>query len=164
MKTAFIGIGSNLGDPLQNCLDSIDRIGNIPGCSIIGLSDLYWTEPVGIEGQDWYINGVVSISAGISAQDLMKRLFAIEEDMGRIRKVRWEPRVIDLDVLLFGCDIIHEQDLIVPHPLMHARKFVMAPMVDLAPDLEHPAFGKTMTELLQAIPEDKQIVKPVETG
>ena len=162
MKTVYIGIGSNLGNPLQNCFDSIDRIGNIPECNIIGISDLYWTEPVGIDDQDWYVNGVVSISTDISAQDLMNRLFEIEKDMGRIRNRHWESRVIDLDMLLFGSDIIHEQGLTVPHPLMHKRRFVLAPMVDLAPDLKHPSFEKTMFELLQAIPEDKQIVKPVE--
>ena len=96
------------------------------------------------------------------AQDLMNRLFEIEKDMGRIRNRHWESRVIDLDMLLFGSDIIHEQGLTVPHPLMHKRRFVLAPMVDLAPDLKHPSFEKTMFELLQAIPEDKQIVKPIE--
>ena len=81
--------------------------------------------------------------------------------MGRIRKERWEPRVIDLDILAFGQDIIHEEDLEVPHPLMHLRKFVLLPMSQLAPDLVHPVFGVTMVELLRRLPDDGQMVVPL---
>jgi 2-amino-4-hydroxy-6-hydroxymethyldihydropteridine diphosphokinase len=163
MKTVYIGIGSNLGDPIQNCLDAVDRIGKIPDCNIIGVSKLYQTQPVGVEGQGWYVNAVVSISTGISARDLIERLLDIEAGMGRTReRGRWEPRIIDLDILLFGQEIIHEEDLIVPHPRMHERRFVLSPMADLEPDLIHPSLGKTMTELLQEIPEDGQVVKSIE--
>lgn len=162
MKTAYIGIGSNLGDPRRNCLEAVDRIGKIPDCIITGFSRLYQTEPVGVEGQDWYVNAVVSLSAGVSAQSLMKSLLSIEADMGRVRNERWGPRNIDLDLLLFGRDIIHEESLTVPHPLMHERRFVIAPMVDLAPDLAHPSLCKTMIELLRAIPEGVQVAKPME--
>jgi len=161
MKTAYIGIGSNLGDTRRNCRRAIERIGRIPGCSITGLSGLYLTEPVGVEGQDWYVNGVVAISTSLSAQDLIKGLYTIEADMGRVRKERWGPRIIDLDILLFGQDVIREPNLTIPHPFMHERRFVIAPMVDLAPDLAHPTLGKKMTELLKMIPEDGQVVNPI---
>lgn len=159
MKTAYVGIGSNQGDARRNCLIALNKIERIPGCEVTGLSHFYLTEPVGVKGQEWYVNGVVSLSVVISAQSLLRRLLDIEAGMGRIRKDRWEPRIIDLDILLFGRDIIKEENVTIPHPLMHERRFVIAPMVDLAPDLVHPSLGKTMTELLQVIPEGDQVVK-----
>ena len=162
METAYIGIGSNLGEPERNCREAVRRIGEIPDCDIIRLSGLYRTEPVGVEDQDWYVNCVVSVMTGLSPRDLMERLLDIEADMGRVREGQWEPRVIDLDLLLFGRDIVHDRDLTIPHPLMHERRFVMAPMVDLAPDLEHPSLGKTMVELLREISEHGQDIRPVE--
>ena len=162
MKTAYIGIGSNLGNPEENCLEAIDRIGRIPSCKVTRVSRMYRTEPVGVDGQEWFANCVAEISTGISAKRLMERLLAIEKDMGRVREGgRWQARIIDLDILLFGMELIHEDNLTVPHPLMHRRRFVIVPMVDLAPDLIHPSLGKSMSELLQKIPGDGQDVKPL---
>ena len=158
-KTAYIGIGSNLGDPEENCLKSIDRIRSIRDCSIKGISPFYATEPVGVRGHDWYVNGVVSVITGLSARSLLEELLTVEEDFGRVRKGHWEPRVIDLDIIFFGSDIIDEEGLIVPHPLMHERRFVIAPMADLAPEMIHPLLGKKMSELLREIPGNVQIVK-----
>jgi 2-amino-4-hydroxy-6-hydroxymethyldihydropteridine diphosphokinase len=162
MKTAYIGIGSNLGNPEKNCLEAVDRIGRIPSCKVTKVSSLYSTEPVGVDEQEWYVNCVVEILTGISAKILMERLLAIEKNMGRIREGgRWQARVIDLDILLFGRELINEDNLTVPHPLMHRRRFVMVPMMDLAPDLDHPSLGKSMSMLLQEISEDGQDVKPI---
>ncbi len=158
----YVGIGSNLGDSLQNCLDAVDRVGRIPSCDITGISEWYRTEPVGVDGQEWYVNGVVSLSTDLTARGLMKELLSIEADMGRIRKEKWGPRIIDLDILLFGQDIIRKTGLMIPHPFMHSRRFVMKPMADLAPGLIHPELGLTMLELLQQIPGDEQAVRPVE--
>lgn len=163
MKTAYIGIGSNLGDPLQNCREAVDRMGRIPDCRILKCSQWYRTEPIGVEGQGWYVNGVASVSTGgLSAREMMGSLLAIEADMGRVRKERWEPRIIDLDILLFGDEIIQEPDLTIPHPLMHGRRFVMAPMAGLAPELMHPSLGKSMTALLKEIPPGEQMIRPIE--
>ena len=162
MKTAYIGIGSNLGDKRHNCLTAIERIEQIPGCQLTGLSDWYLTKPVGVKGQDWYVNGVVSISTEIPPQALLRTLLDIETDMGRVRGERWESRIIDLDILLYGHEIISESDLTVPHPLMHLRKFVLVPLVQLDPDLIHPSLGLTMAELLRRIPNDGQEVVPLE--
>jgi 2-amino-4-hydroxy-6-hydroxymethyldihydropteridine diphosphokinase len=162
MKTAYIGIGSNLADPRRNCLEAIERIGRIEGCNITSVSGLYLTEPVGVKAQEWYINGAVSVSTGLSPFDLISRLLDIEAEMGRVRTMKWGPRVIDLDILLFGQDIINEKVLTVPHPMMHLRRFVMAPMADLAPDLMHPVLGKTMVELYMEIAPDGQVIKHVE--
>jgi 2-amino-4-hydroxy-6-hydroxymethyldihydropteridine diphosphokinase len=162
MKTAYIGIGSNLGNPEKNCLEAVDRIGRIRKCKVSRVSGLYRTEPVGVNGQEYYVNCVAEVLTGLSAKRLMERLLAIEKDMGRVREGgRWQARIIDLDILLFGSELIHENNLTVPHPLMHRRRFVMVPMVDLAPDLIHPSLGKSMSGLLQEIPEDGQSVKPM---
>ncbi len=162
MNTVYIGVGSNLGDPQRNCLEAILRIGLIPECKITGLSHLYRTEPVGIKEQDWYVNGVVALSTGMEPRQLLGRLLLIEKDMGRVRHGEtWEARIIDLDILLFDAQIIHENDLTVPHPLMHTRRFVMIPMAQLAPQLRHPSLAKTMAELLETIPLDGQLVEPI---
>lgn len=158
METAYIGIGSNMGDPRGNCLDAIDRIGRIEDCRIISVSDLYVTEPVGDREQEWYTNCVAAISTELPARDLLKRLLGIEADMGRVRTVKWGPRIIDLDILLYGQYLINDEDLKVPHPMMHMRRFVMAPMSDIANDLVHPVLGKAMIELLRELPENDQAV------
>ncbi len=161
MKTAYIGVGSNLGDKINNCLEAVVRIDEISGCRVTAQSDFYRTQPVGVKGQDWYVNGVIVLSADIPARDLLKGLLAIEVDMGRERKRKWDSRIIDLDILLFGEEVISEKGLQVPHPLMHLRRFVLAPMVSLAPDLVHPVLKKSMAELLVDFPEKDQSVVPM---
>ena len=158
MNTAYIGIGSNLGDRHQNCHMALDMLQKTPGCELTGHSDWYLTEPVGVKDQEPYVNGVASISTELSAHDLLRILLAIEQDMGRVRRNRWESRTIDLDLLLYGRELINEKHLTVPHPLMHVRRFVLVPMVELEPNLTHPSLGLTMLELLARLPEDGQEV------
>ena len=150
-----------MGDKLDNCIKAIDLADRIPGCNVETRSPFYRTEPVGVEGQDWYINGVFSVSTDNPARDLLQSLLLIEANMGRERKEKWDPRPIDLDILLFDRDVIEEEDLTIPHPLMHLRKFVLAPMVDLAPDLSHPVLGKTMVKLLDQVSNKGQAVTRV---
>jgi 2-amino-4-hydroxy-6-hydroxymethyldihydropteridine diphosphokinase len=133
-----------------------------PGCNLTGHSNWYWTEPVGVKDQERYVNGVASLSTELSAHDLLKTLLAIEQDMGRIRRKRWESRNIDLDLLLYGREVIKEKHLTVPHPLMHERRFVLVPLVELEPNLTHPSLGLTMSELLARLPEDGQEVGLIE--
>jgi 2-amino-4-hydroxy-6-hydroxymethyldihydropteridine diphosphokinase len=161
-KTAYIGIGSNLGNKVKNCLQAIETISKLDGCRLMGQSRFYRTEPVSVEGQEWYINGAASLETDISAHNLLERLQHIEVGMGRLEHKKWDPRIIDLDLLLFGRDIIDEEKLAVPHPLMHLRRFVLIPMTHLAPDLVHPVLGKTMIELLDEIHEEGQSVIPIE--
>jgi len=161
VTAVFISIGSNIGDKTGYCLSALDRMDRIPGCTVKARSSLYRTEPVGVEGQDWYVNGVAELEVELTARVLLDRLLAIEKEMGRERRKKWDSRTLDLDILLFGSQAIHEKDLIVPHPLMHERRFVLAPLTELAPDLIHPVLGKTITELLEKVPDDGQQVMPL---
>ena len=163
IETTFIGVGSNLGDKLDNCLKAIDRVGEISGCRLTGQSDFFRTSPVGVEGHDWYVNAVISIEADITAHLLLKNLLAIETDLGRQRNKKWDPRTIDLDILLYGDAVMDEKELTIPHPYMHLRKFVLLPMSQLIPDLIHPVLGKTIEELLGDLVEDGQAVFPMGT-
>ena len=119
---------------------------------------------MGVEGQGWYLNGVAALDVGIPARELLKNLLTLEEEMGRVRKERWEARIIDLDILLFGSDVIDEEGLTIPHPRMHLRRFVLVPLAELAPGLIHPVLGVRVEELLEGLPEDDQTVVPWKDG
>ena len=157
-EITYIGVGSNLGDKLDNCRKAIDRVGKISGCRLTGQSDFFRTSPVGVEGHGWYVNAVFSIEADITAYRLLKSLLAVEMDLGRERKKKWDPRTIDLDILLYGQTVMDEKELTIPHPYMHLRKFVLLPMSQLIPDMVHPVLGKTIAELLGDLAEDGQVV------
>ncbi|MBN1276118.1 MAG: 2-amino-4-hydroxy-6-hydroxymethyldihydropteridine diphosphokinase [Deltaproteobacteria bacterium] len=161
IKTAYISIGSNLGDKLGNCTKAADLIDRIPCCKVMAKSDFYRTEPVEMESSEWFVNVVISLSVQLSAHDLLKSLLQIETALGRERGKICAPRTIDLDILIFGQDIIDERGLTVPHPLMHLRRFVLIPIAQLDPDLNHPVIGETMAELLEKVPENGQAVIPL---
>ncbi len=160
-KKVYIGVGSNLGDKLVYCRQAIDLVDKIPGCRVIAQSDFFRTAPIGVDGQDWYVNSVISLEVDIPADELLETLLSIEAGLGRKRNKKWDSRTIDLDILLFGSDIIDEKDLSVPHPSMHLRKFVLVPMVQLEPDLIHPVLGRTVAELLDSMTGEDQSVFPL---
>jgi 2-amino-4-hydroxy-6-hydroxymethyldihydropteridine diphosphokinase len=152
-KIVYIGIGSNLGDKVNNCLQSIKKIGRLPKCNVIARSSLFKTEPQGVTGQDWYANCVVKIRTKLTPPELLTSLMNIELDMGRIRKKKWEARVIDLDILLFNQEIMSSESLSIPHPRLHERRFVLEPLAELAPDLIHPILKLTVITLKNALPQ-----------
>jgi 2-amino-4-hydroxy-6-hydroxymethyldihydropteridine diphosphokinase len=162
MPLTYIGIGSNLGDKRRNCAQALERLARIPDCRLTGWSQWFLTRPVGVRGQNWYLNGAACLETDKAGRELLSRLLSIESDMGRVRTEKWGPRIIDLDLLLLGREIINDRDLQVPHPRMHARRFVLVPMVQLAPGLIHPVLGRTMEELLENLAEDGQEVIPLE--
>lgn len=159
MESAYIGIGSNIGHKIDHCKKAISLMGQLEGCSVGGQSSFYRTEPVGVEGQDYYVNGVICLNTDLSAEDLLNHLLDIEAHMGRVRLKKWDARVIDLDILLFGSQIIKKPDLMVPHPLMHLRRFVLTPLRQVAPELMHPVLGKSIRELAEMLPEEGQAVE-----
>ncbi len=161
MKRAFIGIGSNLGDRRKNCAEAVERLKELKGCEFVACSRWYLTSPVGVEDQDWFVNGVACLGAEISARDLLGRLLSVEAAMGRVRNEKWGPRVIDLDLLLYGADIVNEPDLEIPHPHMHRRRFVLAPLAEVDPDVIHPVLAKTASQMLRELKGEDQQVTPI---
>jgi 2-amino-4-hydroxy-6-hydroxymethyldihydropteridine diphosphokinase len=155
---AFIGIGSNLGDRKANYLEAIDRIQKLSGTRIVKQSSLYESEPLG-DAKTWFVNAVIEIETEAAADDLLKRLKAIESTMGRkrVRGKRWGSRIIDLDILFFDSEIINKRTLKVPHPELQNRRFVLAPLSELAPQFVHPKLAQSVSELLAGLKDTKKI-------
>ncbi len=154
---AYIGIGSNVGDKAANCLRAIEFLSEAG--RIIDVSSLYYTEPVGFKAQEDFINVVVALETDRPPAELLAICRAIEERLGRRRTVRLGPRTIDLDILLFGDLVMNQPDLVIPHPLMAARKFVLAPLVEIAPDAVHPVLNKTTSQLLGELRDAHTVLK-----
>ena len=139
--TAFIGIGANLGDARANVLDAVERLRRLPGATLEAVSSLYRTAPIDSSGDD-YINAVARLSTSLPAQQLLEALFGIEQAHGRERPYFNAPRTLDLDLLLYGDEQIATPTLVVPHPRMHQRAFVLMPLLELAPELVLPGLGR----------------------
>lgn len=155
---AHIAIGSNLGDRVANFFDAIERIRALPKTRVTRMSSVYESEPHG-DAKTWFVNGVIEIETELSAEELLRKLLAIETAMGRKRVSgkRWGSRVIDLDILLFDAAIIDKRNLKIPHPEIPNRRFVLAPLAEIAPQLVHPGLGQTITDLLSSTPDRKRI-------
>ena len=151
---AFIGAGANLGEPVRQVRQALDELQKSPGVRLLGASSLYRAQPMGTVPQPPFINAVFSLECGISAQDLLTLLLDVEQRMGRVRGERWGPRVIDLDLLFYDEAIISEQGLEVPHPRLHERRFVLTPLVEIAPDILHPVLKKSASDLLASLPAE----------
>jgi 2-amino-4-hydroxy-6-hydroxymethyldihydropteridine diphosphokinase len=165
---AYVGIGSNIGDPLRNCRQAIARLSDVSGITLERESSFYKTEPVllpafnnehsdEIEKQNWFINAVVEIRTTLSARELLGTIQKIENNLGRVRTFRGSPRTIDLDLLLYGQEIIHQDDLIVPHPQMHQRRFVLEPLCEIASHFIHPVYGISMRGLKERLSDNKVV-------
>lgn len=157
---AFIGIGSNLGDRAANYREAVQRLAAIPSTRVVRQSSIYETEPVGDEELlKWpFLNGVVELETDLNAEQMMRRLLGIERAMGRKRvkgrkpaRGRYRPRIIDLDLLFFDKETVNTRALQIPHPRLHERRFVLAPMAELAPTLIHPKLNASISELLAAL-------------
>jgi 2-amino-4-hydroxy-6-hydroxymethyldihydropteridine diphosphokinase len=141
MAIAFVGIGSNLGDREAHVRRALELLAAEQGIDVVGVSELRETEPVGPVEQGPFVNGAVRLATELSPRQLLERLLAIEQRLGRVRKERFGPRTIDLDLLVYGDEMIDEPGLIVPHPRLHERRFALEPLADLAPDLVVPGRG-----------------------
>jgi 2-amino-4-hydroxy-6-hydroxymethyldihydropteridine diphosphokinase len=156
---AYIGFGSNVGDGIRNCRQALEAIGSDPRIRLVQHSPLYRTEPVGKRDQDWFINGVAAVETSMTPGELLGFLLSIEDRMGRVRKEKWGPRIIDLDILFYGDMVLDENNLQIPHPRLQERKFVLVPLNDIAPDLIHPVFRQTVSKLLSQL-KSEEIVMP----
>ncbi len=154
--TAYVGLGSNVGDRLRHMRAAVDMLGAGPD-RVVASSSVYETEPVGHSDQAWFLNAVVGVEAVTDAPTFHGRLKDIERAIGRRARHRWGPREIDLDLLLFGSEIRQDEHLVIPHPRMHERAFVMAPLVEVAPAATHPARGGTMAGLLTTLDDSSAV-------
>ncbi len=154
----LVGFGSNLGDRSNLINRALKAISRLPETSLLKLSSLYETAPVGYLDQGAFLNGVVQLETSMPASELLGRLLAIEKSLGRERIERWGPRTVDLDILFFADRIIDEVDLIVPHPEMARRLFVLEPLCEIVPDWIHPGLCETVSALLNK----HQISNPLE--
>lgn len=160
IKKVYIGLGSNKGDKFRNIQLAIDEIHRRIGF-VLKISRVYKSEAVGFEG-DSFLNACICVETFLKASPLMKTLLSIEKELGRKRSTAkgYESRSIDLDILYYDNEIINLKSLTVPHPELHKRKFVLAPLVDIAPELEHPMLNKVNTQLLEKC-KDKSDVEPI---
>lgn len=154
---AFLGVGSNIGDAGGNCLDAIGHLSRTDGIKLLRRSSLYRTEPVGLKEQAWFVNCAVEIRTGLSPRALFEVAKRIESAMGRASGVKWGPRIIDLDILLYGQEVIEEEGLLIPHPEMHRRRFVLEPLHEIAPYAIHPVYGISIKGLLDRLEDGNAV-------
>ncbi len=152
MERVYIGLGSNLAEPQSQLRAALQTLQSLPDSRLIGCSSLYASDPLGPADQPRYVNAVAALDTRLEPHALLDQLQRIELEQGRQRKAeRWGPRTLDLDILLFGERVLHDERLTVPHYHMHARAFVLYPLAELAPGLQLPD-GRALTELLAACP------------
>jgi 2-amino-4-hydroxy-6-hydroxymethyldihydropteridine diphosphokinase len=147
----FIGLGSNLGERESMIRLALEDLSRLPETRLLRASSLYDTEPVGEVVQPNFLNAVAELDSELSARQLLWNLHLIEKRLGRVRTQRWGPRTIDLDLLLYGDEVIESSDLRVPHPELALRSFVLVPLVELDPMLVHPVTGETLLHLLSRL-------------
>jgi 2-amino-4-hydroxy-6-hydroxymethyldihydropteridine diphosphokinase len=147
MAIAYIGLGSNEGDRAETIQAAVGKLRDVPGITVTQVSSLYETEPLEYPDQGWFLNAVAAVDTDLAPAALLDVLLDVEHALHRERTIRFGPRTIDLDLLLYGDEVITTGRLQVPHIRSHARAFVLIPLGEIAPDVRHPVFGKTAGEL-----------------
>jgi len=147
---AYVGIGANLGPREETLRRAVDLLGRADGVEVVGVSELRETDPVGVVDQPPFLNGAVSVETTLSPRALLDLLVEVERSLGRVRGERWAPRVVDLDLLVYGIEVLDEPGLHVPHPRLHERRFALEPLAEMNPELEIPGRGN-VSALLAAL-------------
>lgn len=161
MRTlVYLSLGSNIGDRETHLRDAIARLG--AAGQVLSASSFYETEPVEVADQAWFLNCAVALETTKTPEQLIGALLEIEQKMGRQRTQEKGPRVIDIDILLFGDAVVNSPDLTIPHPAMHRRRFVLEPLAEIAPEARHPVLKETAQELLDNLPGG-QVVRKTKT-
>ncbi|MEC7863590.1 MAG: 2-amino-4-hydroxy-6-hydroxymethyldihydropteridine diphosphokinase [Bacteroidota bacterium] len=158
MNTVYLQLGSNLGEREQLLSDAVQEISEHIGKVNI-RSQIYESRPWRVDGQDSYLNQILKVKTLLSAKDILVSVLKIENNLGRVRIEKWGERLIDIDIIFFNNEIIETPDLCIPHKHMHERNFVLTPLNEIVPDLIHPKYNKTVSELLK---ESKDMEKVVE--
>jgi len=157
VSRAYLGLGSNLDDRLALLQSAVDGLATADGVTVVAVSPVYETDPIGPDQPD-YLNAVVAVDTELTARELLVLAQSLEQAARRVRKERWGPRTLDVDVLLVGDERVHENDLEVPHPRLHERAFVRVPLADIAPDVEAALPGRIDPEGVR--PTDLRLVVP----
>ncbi|MFH1707172.1 MAG: 2-amino-4-hydroxy-6-hydroxymethyldihydropteridine diphosphokinase [Planctomycetota bacterium] len=144
---AYLGLGSNLGDRPDNIRRAVELLNGREGLKVRRVAEIFASEPVAFMPQDEYLNTVAEVETLLEPEDLLRATQAVERELGRDTKADWGPRTIDIDILFYGDAVIVSTDLVVPHPLVCERIFVLKPMVELAPEFAHPVFGKQLARI-----------------
>lgn len=158
INQVYLGLGSNLGNRQENLDLACQRISESIG-SIVAQSSIYETAAWGLTEQDDFLNQVICVATDYEALDLLAMILAVEQSMGRIREVKWGARIIDIDILYYNDAIIKQDNLTVPHPFIKDRRFVLAPLADVAPDFVHPILQQTNASLLANCADTSDVIK-----
>jgi 2-amino-4-hydroxy-6-hydroxymethyldihydropteridine diphosphokinase len=158
-QRAYLGVGSNLGDRLGHGLAAVAALDQLTGTRVVACSRWYETEPVGVEDHPWFLNAVVEVETSLSPCGLLAACLVIERARGRERRVPADPRPLDLDLLLYADRVINDPGLILPHPRLTQRAFVVIPLAEIAPRVVHPVAGLTIVTLREQL-ADRHVVRP----